>query len=73
MNMKKNVGTIDMIIRMLLGVTGLFLGWYFNTWWGLIGLLPLVTGLLCLCPGYLPFGISTRKESPELTEEDGGK
>ncbi len=54
-----------MIIRIILGVVLLFLGWYLNTWWGLVGLLPLVTGLFGFCPAYLPFGISTNKGEAE--------
>jgi hypothetical protein len=28
-------------------------------WWGLIGIVPLATGLLSWCPLYLPLGMST--------------
>jgi hypothetical protein len=63
--MKKNIGTIDMIIRVVLGVIGLFLGWYLNSWWGLIGLLPLATGLMGWCPAYQPFNFSTAKKGAE--------
>ena len=28
-------------------------------WWGLVGLVPLATGLIGWCPAYLPFGIRT--------------
>lgn len=30
-----------------------------QTWWGLIGLIPLATGLLGSCPLYTMLGIST--------------
>jgi hypothetical protein len=63
--MKKNIGTIDMIVRMLLGVAVLFIGWYFNTWWGLLGLLPLATGLLGWCPAYYFLKRSTLKKEME--------
>jgi len=63
--MKKNVGTIDTIIRIVLGIIILLVGWYFNTWWGLIGILPILTGLFGWCPGYLPFKFSTYKRKPE--------
>jgi hypothetical protein len=29
--------------------------------WGLIGIVPILTGSLGWCPMYLPFGISTMK------------
>ena len=63
--MKKNVGAIDMIVRIVLGVVILLLGFYFNTWWGLIGIIPISTALLGWCPAYLPFKFSTYKKPPE--------
>jgi len=44
--MKKNVGKTDKTIRIILGVLIGAAGIYFSTWWGLIGLIPLLTGIL---------------------------
>jgi hypothetical protein len=52
--MKTNVGTIDRIIRVILG-----LGLLFKNWLGLIGIVPLLTAFVGFCPAYLPFGLST--------------
>jgi hypothetical protein len=30
-----------------------------QTWWGLVGLLPLLTGAVGYCPAYQLFGFST--------------
>ncbi len=59
--MKANVGTVDMIIRILVGVVliGLALAGTIG-WWGYIGIVPLVTGLLKYCPLYSILGISTK-------------
>jgi hypothetical protein len=57
--MKTNVGTIDRIIRIIVGCAILGAGYYFKSWWGLVGLLPLFTGVFRHCPGYVPFGWST--------------
>ena len=57
--MKCNVGTTDRIIRVVVGLIIIALGVYFNSWWGLIGVIPLATGLFKCCPLYLPFKIST--------------
>lgn len=62
--MKKNIGTTDKWIRI---VVGLFLislvFWGPETAWGWIGLIPLATALINFCPLYVPFKISTRKEA----------
>lgn len=59
--MKKNVGKADKIVRIVIGVVILAVGYYFKSWWGLIGLVPILTAAIGWCPAYLPFGISTCK------------
>lgn len=60
--MKVNVGAADRTIRIIIGVALLSLVFVLDTnarWWGLVGLVPLVTGLVGRCPLYLPFGIDS--------------
>ena len=57
--MKCNVGKKDKIIRFILGVVAIGLGVYFQSWWGAIGVVLILTSLLKWCPAYLPFGIKT--------------
>jgi len=55
-----NEGTLDRTLRVLLGVALLsltFLGPH--TLWGLLGIVPLVTGLAGTCPLYSIVGIRT--------------
>ncbi len=59
--MNKNVGTIDRAFRIIVGLIILILGIVYNSWLGLIGLVPIITALIGKCPVYLPFGISTCK------------
>jgi hypothetical protein len=59
--MKVNVGGIDRILRITLGVLIIAAGIIFKSWLGLIGIIPLLTGLVRLCPLYLPFGFSSCK------------
>ena len=59
--MTKNIGKLDKTIRVVLGIAILALGLWFKSWWGLIGLLPLVTALAGWCPPYSLLGISTNK------------
>ena len=57
--MKPNVGSIDRVIRIIAGCAILGTGYYFKSWWGLVGLGPIVTGTIRFCPAHLPFGLST--------------
>lgn len=57
--METNVGTIDRGLRLAAGVAIIAAGAYYQSWWGLVGLVPLFTGTTRWCPAYLPFGIST--------------
>ncbi len=56
----KNVGTVDKVIRIILGlvlIALVFVGP--QTPWGWIGIIPLVTGLIGFCPLYSVLGMNT--------------
>ena len=60
--MKANVGSIDRILRIAVGIALLALLFILPgnaRWWGLIGLLPLASGLFSFCPAYTLLGINT--------------
>lgn len=58
--MKANVGSLDRIARVVLGM-GLIGAAAAGTIgaWGWLGVVPLATGVFRFCPAYLPFGLST--------------
>ena len=57
---KTNVGTIDRALRIIVGIVLLALVFVGpKTMWGLIGIIPLATGLLKTCPAYSLLGMST--------------
>lgn len=60
--MTANVGGADKVVRIVAGIVILGLGLAFKSYWGLVGFLPLLTGLLGFCPAYTLFGISTCKK-----------
>ena len=60
--MKKNVGKVDKIVRVVVGITIVIVGAYFKSWWGVIGVIPLISAALGWCPLYIPLKISTIKE-----------
>lgn len=60
-----NVGTLDRILRIVLGLA--FLSLVFvgpQTLWGLVGLIPLSTGLARFCPAYGVAGVNTCATRP---------
>ncbi len=60
--MTKNEGNADRVIRILVGLGLLSLTVVGpRTMWGLVGLVPLATGLVGSCPIYKIVGVSTCK------------
>ncbi len=60
--MNPNVGTIDKVIRIIIGsvlISLVFVGP--QTPWGWIGVIPIVTALISFCPLYTLLGIKTCK------------
>ena len=72
--MSANVGTIDRILRIVVGIVLLLMTPQIaqitgspiispGTPWGWIGLVPLLTGLFSFCPVYTALGVSTCKRA----------
>jgi hypothetical protein len=58
--MKTNEGTIDRALRVMVGLVLISLAATGTVGvWGWIGVLPLITGAVGVCPAYSIFGIST--------------
>jgi cadmium resistance protein CadD (predicted permease) len=58
--MTSNIGTWDRALRIAVGLALLSLVFVGpQTIWGLLGLIPLVTGLARFCPAYRVAGVST--------------
>lgn len=60
---KNNMGTIDRILRFVVGA-GLLVAFFMFPdagwrWFALIGIIPLVTAVIGSCPLYSIFGLST--------------
>jgi len=55
-----NVGNIDRVLRILLGIVliGLAVRGSIGAW-GYLGLVPLLTGMVAMCPLYKLLGIRT--------------
>lgn len=58
--MKKNEGTFDRAARVIVGLGLLSLVFVGpQTMWGLVGIVPLLTGAIGFCPLYTVLGINT--------------
>ncbi len=57
---RTNEHPVERVVRILIGLGLLSLVFVGpQTWWGLIGIVPLLTGLLGNCPLYSVVGFST--------------
>ncbi|HEY5123272.1 MAG TPA: DUF2892 domain-containing protein [Ignavibacteria bacterium] len=62
--MKVNEGTADKVIRIVVGLAIIIVvGFVMKSWWGIIGILPLATGLASRCPMYSILGVNTCKKT----------
>ncbi|QDO98537.1 DUF2892 domain-containing protein [Ferrovibrio terrae] len=60
--MQSNVGDFDRILRIVAGILLLTFAAIYQgeeRWFGLIGVVPLLTGLFRFCPAYTLLGIAT--------------
>ena len=63
--MNPNVGNLDRWFRIALGLVVIGLGIYFKSWWGALGAIPLLTGLVRWCPLYVALRTSTLEAHPK--------
>ncbi len=64
--MKANVGSIDKILRIVVGLALILLAAFqVIGWWGYIGVVPLLTALFNFCPAYTLLGLNTKGKSAE--------
>ncbi len=58
--MNVNVGSVDRIVRIVGGLIliGLAVAGTIG-WWGYIGVVPLLTGVMRVCPAYSLMGLNT--------------
>ncbi len=60
--MKRNVGNADKTIRIAVGLILIVLSLLGTIgWWGYLGIIPLLAGVVGNCPLYTLLGISTWK------------
>ncbi len=66
-----NVGTLDKTIRLYLGTLIMLIGLGNESWWGLLGLIPIVTGLYKWCFAYSILNMDTVKDAKGESSKAG--
>lgn len=67
--MTRNVGLLDRLVRLVLGIGLLaLLLTGRHEWWGVFGVVPLLTAFAGICPLYAAAGIATRPDEPVQTD-----
>ncbi|HEX8974317.1 MAG TPA: DUF2892 domain-containing protein [Patescibacteria group bacterium] len=64
MKLQCNVGETDKTIRWTVGILLLVYGFFFRSWWGLLGLPLVLTAYFGYCHLYKLLNISTCKDHP---------
>ncbi|MDO8267522.1 MAG: DUF2892 domain-containing protein [Moraxellaceae bacterium] len=68
--MERNIGDVERVVRVVAGLGLLSLVFVGpQTLWGLIGIMPILTGLSGWCPPYSLLGINTCRVKPESKPE----
>ena len=57
-----NVGKIDKSVRLIIGVVIAILGFYYQSWWGLLAIIPIFTAIWGFCPLYTLLKVNTCKK-----------
>ena len=64
--MKRNIGNIERVIRVIVGAGILSLAFVGpQSLWALLGIVPILTGLIGWCPPYHLFGINTCRKGEQ--------
>ncbi len=61
--MKKNIGQIDRLLRIVVGSLLLYFAVAAGQPWGFIGIIPFITGTIGWCPLYRLMGMTTTCKS----------
>jgi Protein of unknown function (DUF2892) len=57
--MQTNVVNKDKSVRIAISIAIGALGLFYQSWWGLLAFIPLITGLISFCPIYKFLGVNT--------------
>jgi hypothetical protein len=55
----KNIGLTDKIIRFAVAIAIVIMGIVYQSWWGILAIVPLLTATISFCPLYSILGMGT--------------
>ena len=61
--MKENVGLVDRMIRFVIAIVFIIVGFTVSYWWFIVAAVALITGLIGYCGAYSIFGINTNSKN----------
>lgn len=68
-----NVGKADRALRIVAGLGIIGAGFYFKSYWGVLGIVPLATAFMRWCPAYIPFKFSSVTKSEQNSTKPEGQ
>lgn len=63
--MRCNLGKADRILRVVTGFIIIEAGVHLEAWWGIIGIVPILTAAIGWCPFYAPFKVLSKQSKPQ--------
>lgn len=64
--MEKNLGTIDRVIRFIIGLVGLYLAFTYSLWWFILVVIMFVTSATGSCWVYKILGIRSLRKRAQV-------
>lgn len=61
--MEKNIGKTDKRARLFIGIVTILVGAHANSVWGVLGMIPIITAEIGICPLYSLFHLTTIPQS----------
>jgi hypothetical protein len=71
--MIENIGVADRMVRFIVAIVFIIIGFVVSPWWFIVAGLALITGILGWCGLYSLLGISTCKDSCKVITNSSSK
>jgi hypothetical protein len=69
----ENIGMIDRMIRFIIAIVFIIVGFTYSPWWFIVAAAALITALVGTCGLYSLLGIRTNKEEKSIPKKTASK